>query len=133
MDKNGAAVSGGGQVTPKSEIDKILEENLSPKAMQVYREARQRQAVGAKLSEDIAAVKAEAYSPNDDVWACADGQGFITALMIDDDAIVNNSLEELEDLISDTMVEASGRGQAAGEALTNKLDAELKTIVGPIN
>ncbi|WP_454793758.1 YbaB/EbfC family nucleoid-associated protein [Mycolicibacterium lutetiense] len=66
----------------------------------------------------LASVKAEAYSPGESVWACADGQGFIEALMIDDAAIVASTVEELEDLISDAMLDASARGQSAGtEAL----------------
>ena len=79
---------------------------------------------GAKITEQIDDVREEGLSPDELVWACADGQGFIKALVIDNEAIVDYSCEELEDLISDVMIEASGRGQAVGLELTKNLKPE---------
>jgi DNA-binding protein YbaB len=112
----------------KVELEPLLREYLSPKAQEVVRTLRTIEAEGAKLSEEIAGVKEEAFSAGEQVWACADGQGFITALMIDDDAISNSTLEELEDLISDTMIDASGRGQIRGEQLLGALEDEMKQL-----
>lgn len=76
--------------------------------------ARQRLSGTVSGRQALAAVKAEAYSADESVWACADGQGFIEALMIDDMAITANTVEDLEDLISDALIDASARGQAEG-------------------
>ncbi|PQM49168.1 Nucleoid-associated protein YbaB [Mycobacterium talmoniae] len=111
-----------------SEVDEVLRENLSPKALGVLQTARAVQAAGAELSDAVAAVREDACSPEGDVWACADGQGFLTALMIDDAAMSRYTVEELEDVISDALVDASGRGQAAGEAVLGKLDEKIKDL-----
>ncbi|MEX3645229.1 YbaB/EbfC family nucleoid-associated protein [Mycolicibacterium porcinum] len=76
--------------------------------------ARQRSTSTVSGRPGLAAVKAEAYSADEAVWACADGQGFVEALMIDDKAIAANTVQDLEDLISDALVDASSRGQAEG-------------------
>ena len=103
-----------------SDMESLLRESLSPKALAVLATARELQDRGARLTTAVDAVKEEVYSPDGDVWATADGQGFITALMIDDAALTGRTVEEVEDVISDVLVDASGRGQAAGEALLSE-------------
>lgn len=95
--------------------EEFLKAYLSPKSLAVLDEVRRLRAIGARVTEGIDAIKEEAFSDGDVVWACADGQGFIRALAIEDDAVSMYSAEELEDLISDCMIDACGRGQAAGE------------------
>lgn len=103
-----------------SDMESLLRESLSPKALAVLATARELQDRGARLTAAVDAVKEEVYSPDGDVWATADGQGFVTALMIDDAALTGRTVEEVEDIISDVLVDASGRGQAAGEALLSE-------------
>ncbi|ETZ55295.1 hypothetical protein MAHJHV58_00190 [Mycobacterium avium subsp. hominissuis] len=114
-------------------IDETLRDVLSPKSLAVLEGVQALQSVGTRYAESVDAVREEALSPDSDVWACADGQGFIQAIMIDDDALSGRyTLEELEDAISDVMIDASGRGQAAGEQLSRafmaRLDALMKDV-----
>lgn len=104
--------------------DAFLREHLSPKALEVLTEANRIRAVAARLTEGVDAVKEEAFSEADLVWACADGQGFIRALAIEDEALTY-PIEDLEDLISDCLVDASARGQAAGELWLSSLAADV--------
>lgn len=114
-----------------------MSEDLSDAAMRVFMTgyARERGTGSPPRRQALAAAKAEAYSPGEAVWACADGRGFIEALMIDDEAIRANSVEELEDLISDALIDASTAGQAAGAEVlaagrSNTLSTGLKSRNG---
>lgn len=98
-------------------IDPSIRESLSPKALAVVQELQAHYSAGRALSEAVENVKEEVFSDDDLVWATADGYGYLRALMIDDEALSRYSLEELEDVISDVMVEASGRGLAVGDVL----------------
>ncbi|WP_454793759.1 hypothetical protein [Mycolicibacterium lutetiense] len=98
-------------------MDEIEREFLSPRAKEVLGTLYSIRDEGAALDVAVNNAREESTSPDGTIWACADGQGFIRALVIDDEAIRDYSAEELEDLISDVMIEASGRGQAVGEEL----------------
>ena len=99
-----------------TESDSSMSEHPSDDALCAFMTeyARQRRTGPVSGRQALAAVKAEAYSEDESVWACADGQGFVEALMIDDKAIAANTVEDLEDLISDALIDASARGQAEG-------------------
>ncbi|MGD9622313.1 MAG: hypothetical protein AB7G47_20005 [Mycolicibacterium sp.] len=101
-------------------IDPAALEHLSPKALAVVQKLQAHYAAGQWLSDAVDNVKEEVYAADDHVWACADGQGYLRALMIDDEAMASHTLEELEDVISDAMVEASGRGLARGEEFSRE-------------
>lgn len=105
-------------------MDEITREFLSPRAKQVLGTLYSIRDEGAARTAAVNEVREESTSPDETVWACADGQGYIKALVIDDEAIRANTAEELEDLISDVMIEASGRGQAVGEELTKDIVPE---------
>lgn len=107
-----------------SEIEQIVRDYLSPRAQKVVSDLFKIRDEGAKISEAVNSVREEGWSEDESVWACADGQGFIKALVIDDEAIRDNSAEELEELITDAMIEASGNGQAVGEELTKDVVPE---------
>lgn len=74
-------------------------------------------------AQALDAAKAEAYSHDESVWACADGRGLIDALMIDDETIARCSVDELEDVISDALVDASARGQFIGRRVLRSVAA----------
>ncbi|ART74385.1 hypothetical protein BTO20_37845 (plasmid) [Mycobacterium dioxanotrophicus] len=105
-------------------MDVIAREYLSPTARKVLQDVLDIRDRGREISAQVDSVREEGKSADETIWACCDGQGFLRDLEIDDDAIAEYSAEELEDLISDAMVEASGRGQAVGEELTKELDLE---------
>lgn len=105
-----------------SDLDAVLQENLSPKALGVLHAVRQIQAIGAKISGDIAKIEAEAFAADGAVCAVADGQGFLTDLVISDAALSELTVEGLEDAISDAMADASGLGQARGSAVLDGID-----------
>lgn len=105
-------------------MDQIVRDYLSPKAQEVVSTLLAIRDEGARITKEVEDVREEGLSSDESVWACANGLGFITGLVIDDEAIAENSCEELEDLISDALVEASGRGQAVGEELTKDLKPE---------
>jgi DNA-binding protein YbaB len=98
---------------------------LSPKARSVLRWAQSLRETAESVTHAIGRVQAEAFAGEDAVWACADGSGYLRALMIDDTALATYAIEDLEDLISDAMAEACGRGQAAGEAVLDALDTQF--------
>lgn len=108
-----------------NDVDAVLRENLSPKALRVLDAVREIQAVGAEVTKAIDSVEAEALTAEGGVCACADGQGFLTDLVIADWVVGDYTVEELEDAISDAMADASGRGQAAGERLLSGIDERL--------
>jgi len=97
-----------------TKVDPVLREVLSPKALNVLRTVLAYGELGRRHSEELESAKEEVFSEDDWVWACADGTGYVRALLIDDDAIAQYSAEELEDVISDVLIEASERGKATG-------------------
>ncbi|MDM2402129.1 hypothetical protein PP613_23630 [Mycobacteroides abscessus] len=111
-----------------SDTEDYYREVLTPKAYAVLQEARAEAEAGEKSKAAIYGVKEDKFSDDDSVWACANGLGEIGALMIDDEAITDNSLEALEDLVSETMAAASGAGQAVGWQLVRELDEEIKQL-----
>jgi DNA-binding protein YbaB len=68
-----------------------------------------------KQSAQLLCARAEAYSPDESVWACANGLGLLDALMIDDAAVSANNVEDLQELITDAIVGASVRGLFVGQ------------------
>ena len=118
--------------TTGAPIDESLREVLSPKALATLEAARALERVAAAFREQIAAVRAEGVSPAGDVWSVADGEGFLVSLAIDDTALAGTyTLEDLEDVISDAMIDASGRGQAAGERLFAAFAARVAGLSDP--
>jgi DNA-binding protein YbaB len=109
-----------------SDAEDYYREVLTPKAYAVLQEARAEAEAGEKSKAAMYGVK-EAQD-EESVWACANGLGEIVALMIDDEAITDNNLEALEDLVSDAMAGASGKGQAAGWQIVRELDEEIKQL-----
>lgn len=101
-------------------IDPAVKEFLSPKALAVVQQLQATHAAGQWLSDAVDSVKEEVFAGGDRVWVAADGQGYLRAMMIDDEALATYTLEELEDVISDAMIEASGRGLAIGDALSRQ-------------
>lgn len=108
-----------------NELDAVLRDNLSPKALGVLHAVRQIQAIGAKISGDIATIEAEAFAADGGVCAVADGQGFLTELVISDAVVGELTVEALEDAISDAMADASGLGQARGSAVLDGIDDRI--------
>lgn len=113
-------------------VDPLLLDVLSPKALGVLKGALGHAELGRRHSEELDAVKEEAFSEDGRVWAVADGVGFIRGLMIDDEAVTAMSAEELEDAISDVLADASGRGQAAGAAICRRQDQEWSQLAEQI-
>lgn len=111
-----------------SDTEDYYREVLSGKAYGVLQEARAEAEAGEKSKAAMYEVKEDQFSDDESVWACSNGLGHIDALMIDDEAITNNSLEVLEDLVSDAMAGASGKGQAAGWQIVRDLDETIKKI-----
>lgn len=111
-----------------SDDNDFYREVLSPHAHGVLSLARGQAEAGAKCKADMVAVKKEAFSDDNTVWACANGFGHPDALMIDDNAIVDNDVEDLADKISDTMIDASGYGQAAGWKIQSDYDEAMKEL-----
>ncbi|GLE59002.1 hypothetical protein NJBCHELONAE_43130 [Mycobacteroides chelonae] len=111
-----------------SETDDFYRDVLSPTAHGVLSLARGQAEAGTKCKADMLAVKKEAYSDDDTVWSCANGFGYPDALMIDDNAIVDNDVDALADMISNTMADASGYGQAAGWQIQKSYDETMKDL-----
>lgn len=115
-------------------VDETLRDVLSPKALAVLRSARELKRVGTSFSQSLDEVREEAFSDTEDVWSAANGNGFNVALAIDDAVLSGKySLEEVEDLISDAMIDASGLGQAVGERLSAQFTARLRALSNPLS
>ena len=109
-----------------------LRDVLSPTALGVLEAglaaARAAESFVASLSE----IRAEGCSDSGEVWAAADGQGFCVALSIADTVLLGGyALEEVEDLISDAMIDAAGAGLAAGEQLLAAFRAAACGLLPP--
>ena len=107
------------------EMIDLLRENLPPKALEVFVGATLIKQIGEQTCKAIDAAEAEVVSDDGAVCVVADGQGFLTELIIADWAVADLDLEALEETISETLVRASGLGQAAGEKVFADLDERL--------
>lgn len=113
-------------------VDETLRDVLSPKALAMLDLIRSVEHVGAQWRQSIDEVREEAFSAESDVWSVANGFGFNVGLAIDDAVLSGKySVEEVEDLISDAMIDASGLGQAVGERLGARFTARLGELFGP--
>lgn len=108
-------------------LDDALRSVLSPKVIEVLRQTRAIEDAQAQFFRALDEAREEAFSPEGDVWSVATGKGENVALAIDDAVLSGKyTLEEVEDLVSDTMIDASGLGLAAGE----RLEAEFYASQG---
>lgn len=99
-------------------LDDSLRAVLSPKVIEVLRQSRAIEDAQAQFFRALDEAREEAFSPQEDVWSAATGKGENVALAIDDTVLSGKyTLEEVEDLISNTMIDASGLGLYAGERL----------------
>ncbi len=97
---------------------------LSPTAIATLQMVHKAEDVQARFVQALDGVRREAFSPEEDVWSAADGHGRVRALMIDDEVLGGKyDLEEVEDVVSNAMIDASGRGYAAGRQVEAEFEA----------
>lgn len=104
---------------------------LSPTALATLQLVRKAEDVQARFVDALDSLRREAFSPDEDVWSAADGHGHVRALMIDDEVLGGKyQLEEVEDVVSNAMIDASGRGYAAGRQVEAEFEAAALTEFG---
>lgn len=112
--------------------DETLRDLLSPTALAAREVALALSRAARQHLDALAAVREEASSPDGDVWSAANGEGQLVALAIDDSVLGGQyTLEDIEDLVSDAMIDASGRGLAVGERITAAYRDVIVSLPGP--
>lgn len=107
--------------------DESHKENLPQSALNLLAKAAAFKALADKDARNMGKAHGEDQSADGTVWASADGRGWLLELDIED-AALDGSPEEVESVISDVLVTASGRGQAVGDVLRREMDEAAEAI-----